>query len=216
MARSAEATPRDRPKQSAKRDPKRVYGRVENRLEKLGTSLDKFLRERVHTDARIVNAGIEAAVIVTRGPSGIPRVTLEESEIRATLTAGGLRVDGRIGLSSPQQKVRGEVNVAWDRSDLKLCGSITFSDFVDGLKPIAARFEYSPKEDAPRIWADRVEILKTYGGITLHGTATHLKYDVKQGEFSGRASLTAGLGAFGEARADEARIEANRIVSAQL
>ena len=216
VARSAEATPRDRPKQSAKRDPKRVYGRVENRLEKLGTSLDKFLRERVHTDARIVNAGIEAAVIVTRGPSGIPRVTLEESEIRATLTAGGLRVDGRIGLSSPQQKVRGEVNVAWDRSDLKLCGSITFSDFVDGLKPIAARFEYSPKEDAPRIWADRVEILKTYGGITLHGTATHLKYDVKQGEFSGRASLTAGLGAFGEARADEARIEANRIVSAQL
>jgi hypothetical protein len=216
VTRSPEAIPRDRPKQSAKRDPKRVYGRVENRLEKLGTSLDTFLRERVRTDGRIVDAGIEAAVIVTRGPSGIPRVTLEESEIRATLTAGGLRVDGRIGLSSPQQKVRGEVKVAWDRSDLTLSGSITFSDLVDGLKPITARFEYSPKEDAPRIWADRVEILKTYGGITLHGTATDLKYDVKQGEFSGRASLKAGLGAFGEARADEVRIEANRIVSAQL
>src|SRR5262249_24413747 len=200
VARAPEATPRDRPKQSLKRDPKRVYGRVENRLEKLGTSLDQFLRERVHTDARIVDAGIEAAVIVTRGPSGIRRVTREEAEIRAPLTAGGLRVDGRIGLSSPQQKVRGEVKVAWDRSDLKLSGSLTFSDLVDGLKPIAAHFEYSPKEEAPRIWADRVEILKTYGGITLDGTATDLKYDVKHGEVSGRASLEAGPRAVRAAR----------------
>ena len=194
-----------------------VYGRVDNQFTKLRSSLDNFFKDRVRTDAKLVDDGVAASLWITPGKSGIQGIHLDEALVTATLGKGGLKAEGKLGLSNAKGTVKGGLVVTWSATANQwgVKGSVTFTDLIDGLKPITAHFEYDAATEKTRIWAEKVEILKKYGGVTLHGWATGLEYDVKEGEFSGHATLNADLGAFGEATAS-GDIEKNRIVRADL
>jgi hypothetical protein len=208
------------PRESAK--PERpggpiVYGRVENRFEKLSSSIDKFFKERVTTDARLTDAGVEASLRISRGSSGIPGITLDEAVVSATFGARGLSAKGQVGLSNDKGNIKGAIVVTWNATgkQWKVTGDVTFTNIVDGLKPFKATFLYDPANDETTIAAREAGIEKKYGAITLTGNATDLKYDVKAGAFSGNAALKAKLGAFGEAEA-KSTIKNNQIDSATL
>jgi hypothetical protein len=194
-----------------------IYGRVDNKFDKLGSSLDKFFKERITTDAKLTDTGVEASVAVSRGPSGIPGITLDEAVISATFGRHGLTAKGQVGLSNDKGTIKGEIGVTWNSAAKawKVAGSVTFTNLVEGLKPIKATFTYDPGNDVTTIEAQQVGIEEQYGAIRLLGTASNLIFDVKAGTFSGDAELRAQLGAFGEAGA-AAKITANQIESATL
>src|SRR5262249_26790228 len=146
-----------------------IYGRVENKFEKLGSSIDKFFKERITTDAKLTNDGVEAFLRISRGASGIPAITLDEAGIRATYGARGLAARGKLGLSNEKGTVKGGLEVTWTSAakQWKVTGDVTFTDLIEGLEPIKAKFTYDPESDVTKIHADKVGIKKTYGGITL-------------------------------------------------
>lgn len=195
-----------------------IYGRVENKFEKLGSSIDKFFKERVTTDAKLTPDGVAAWLRISAGPSGIPNILLDEAVISATYGARGLAAKGKLGLSNKKGTVKGGLDVTWTSAakQWKITGDVTFTDLIDGLEPIKAKFTYDPEHDEKKIHADRVAIKKTYGGVTLKGLATNLEYDINAGAFSGTANLAATLGAFGEASAENITIEGNQIKNATL
>src|SRR5262249_38239661 len=114
--------------------------------------------------------------------------------------------------------VKGGLEVTWTSAakQWKVTGDVTFTDLIEGLEPIKAKFTYDPESDVTKIHADKVGIKKTYAGITLTGAATNLAFDINAAACSAKATLTAAVGAFGEATAKDTTTEANQIKNATL
>ncbi len=194
-----------------------IYGKVENKFDKLSSALDKFLTERVTTDAKLTNTGVNASIAVSKGPSGIPKILLD-AEVSATYDAGGLTAKGRLGLYNEKGNISSNITVIWESASKKwkITGSVKFTDIVDGLKPIEATFTYDPEKDVTQITVKQVGIEKQYGGVKLTGDATDLQFDPKTGDFSGKAALTADLGSFGQASVTDVKIDKSQIQGATL
>jgi hypothetical protein len=194
-----------------------IYGRVDNKFDNLKTSIDSFFRNRVTSDVKLTEGGAEGSLTVAPGESCIPGITLG-AKVGVSYKAGKLTATGHVDLSNEKRTIKSKIAVSYGASakQWKITGDVTFTDLIEGLEQITAKFTYDPANDITNIHADRAGIRKTYGGITIKGTATDLDYAINAGAFSGKASLTAELGAFGEAGAEHVTIEANQIKNATL
>ncbi len=194
-----------------------IYGRVDNKFENLKSSLDDFFKNRVSVNANLTDDGVEGKLTVAPGASGIPGITIG-AEVGVTYGTRGLTAKGHVDLSNEKGTIKSAITVTYNNSgkQWKVAGDVTFSDLIEGLEPIKAKFTYDPANDTKKIHADKVAIKRTYGGITLKGAATNLDFDINAGTFSGAANLAATLGAFGEASAENVTIEANQLKNATL
>lgn len=194
-----------------------IYGQADNDFDNLKTSLDNFFNNRVSADGKLTDTGVEGTLSVAPGPSGLKGITIG-GEVGISYGKQGLTAHGHVDLSNEKGTIKSAITVTYSNAgkQWKIEGSVIFSDMIEGLEPIKARFTYDPANDVKNIHADKVGIKKTYGGITINGTATNLDFDANTGAFSGSANLIAQLGAFGEAGAENVTIEANQIKNATL
>jgi hypothetical protein len=177
---------------------KPLHGRAANKFAGLKSSLDKFL-SRLHTDARLIDGGVEAELTVTDGASGIPGLNLVGTFLKARYTQQGLGIEGRVGVERPDKTIAGSVTVKYESDDWTFTGEVTVKDLITGLDPFTARI-YVRGEDK-RIEADLVKISRTLGAVTLTGSLAKVSYDLTTKAFNADVSLDAAIPAFGTVNA---------------
>ncbi|HEX3477678.1 MAG TPA: hypothetical protein VHT91_21805, partial [Kofleriaceae bacterium] len=188
-------------------------GVVENKLPQLTTSIDKILG-RVTTEAKLVDDGVEATLKLKGGPSGIPKVNLDDSILVARYTSAGLAVSGVLVLGTHDKSITGTVVVGWDGSNWTFKGTaMVGKGLVDGLENFAVVVEYEAGHW--KFGIDAASYSKKLGAVTLSGEAYGVRYDMERGDFSGLIKLGADLGSFGKAYAS-AELQHNKLKRAEF
>ncbi|HVV82005.1 MAG TPA: DUF4157 domain-containing protein [Kofleriaceae bacterium] len=178
----------------------KLNGRAENKFSGLKSKLDDFLK-RVHTDARLIDGGVEAEISITDGPSGIPGLELVGTILKARYTlAKGLAIEGTVGLQRPDKKITGKVTVKYEANDWTFDGEATVQNLIAGLDPFTVKVHVRDQEKWLK--ADRVAISRKLGGVTLSGALTDVSYDLDKRAFGAKVHLDAAMPAFGKIGAD--------------
>lgn len=199
----------------------KIYGRIENKIGGLKSKLDSFLK-RVQTDARLIANGVEATIRVIAGPSGLPKLNLDDASIVVVLGpaagASHVSVKGSVGLSHQSGKIKGALAIGY-KGGLTITGSVHVQNVITGLDPVDATVAYTAASgDTPEsllFKVARAKYTRRFKGVTLSGTATDLVYDTKAEAFSGNATLEGDFGAFGKG-SGSASIANNELANAVI
>lgn len=189
-------------------------GTIENKLGDLKSSLSNIWKSgRIKADAKLVDGGVEGTITVTEGPSGIPKINLQQSTLTVTYKGeGALTVTGTVGLATADGKIHGNVTVGWNGADWTFTGNVTVeAGVIKSVDQFTAMVSY----DAGKwtLGIDSLTISQKIKAVTLTGKLMGVRYDVEKGDFSGMAQLDADLGVFGKASA-EAKVEKNKLTHA--
>ena len=188
---------------------------LDGKMKGLKSSLEKVLGP-VNVDAAIVDDGVEATLdILTGSAKAIAGFQVDGISLKAKYTTSGeLAVSGKVGLRHRNGKISGHVELGWSAGQWTFNGDLTVSEgMIPGVSEFTTSVAYENGNAV--IEVDQIKIEKKFSAITLTGTGRRLKYDTKKGAFSGEATLSADLGAFGTASAD-ATIENNDLKKATL
>ncbi len=202
---------------TGKKTTKRITaGALENKFDGLTTSLSKIFKSgRISADAKLTDDGVEATVTVSAGPSGIPKLNLQQSSVTVAFkTDGSLQVKGKLGLASQDGKIHGTIDLGWNGADWTFSGTATVEPgVIKGIEGFTATVSYEGG-----VWTlgvDSLTITQKIKAVTLTGKAMGVRYDMKKGSFSGLVSLDADLGLFGRA-SGEVTIEDNKLSKGTL
>lgn len=202
---------------TGKKATKRITaGAIENKFDGLTTSLSKIFKSgRISADAKLTDDGVEATVTVSAGPSGIPKLNLQQSAVTVTFkTDGSLQVKGQLGLASQDGKIHGTIDLGWNGADWTFKGSATVEPgVIKGIEGFTASVSYEGG-----VWTlgiDSLTITQKIKAVTLTGKAMGVRYDMQKGNFSGLVTLDADLGLFGRA-SGEITLEDNKLTKGTL
>ncbi len=189
---------------------------LENRLPGLTGELTNLLRG-VQVDARVTDTGVAGTISVAAGTT-IGVVTLTGGNATFTYdNSGALAVTGQIDLSYAApggRQLTGALTLGWDNGGWSFSGRVDFPEhMVDGLSAFSATLSYGA--GAWSLGVDQVTYQKTFGAITLTGTASGVEFNLSTGMLSGALQLEADLGMFGSA-SGRAEIVDNRVTGAEL
>lgn len=199
----------EKPKAGAKATPQ---GRAENKIQGVDSKLKKFL-DKIETDARLTDDGVEVEVGIKPGTTAIGGFNVKEAKLVASLGKSGLKAKGKIGVAHSSGKFEGEVAVEWKKNAWTFDGKVTVKDLVEGLEPFNIKIHHG--DDGTKVTCEEITVRRKFGAITLEGSVKDATYDTDKGTFSGTPKLVADLGAFGEAKA-EAVIEGSQLKSIQV
>jgi hypothetical protein len=193
-----------------------AVGRIPGKTEGLKSKLDDILK-RIKTDARLTDAGLEATLTVTDGPSAVRGLDLVGTELQGTFGKDQkFRLKGKLGIVHSSKKFKAELALEYDGENWNFGGKATVSKLLEGLKDFTIDVKYTGKDENLVIKCPKLQYERTFKGIKLSGTVDDVGYDKDSATFSAqKVGLKADLGAFGTADAS-ARIERNELVEATL
>ncbi|HET6610402.1 MAG TPA: hypothetical protein VFG83_00360 [Kofleriaceae bacterium] len=181
--------------------------------------LDEVTRDRLDAQVGLAGERITGALTLKAGPSGIPGFDLGDTTIQFN-TAGGKLVsaEGDFQLAynaGTGPAISGSGRIRWN-DGWHVEGSATIADITEGLSPFDVSIKHLGDTTEIKVAdAAPVTYARTFGAVTLEGSASGIEYNARKRSFSGQANLSADFGMFGTAIAS-ARIADNDLEDAEL
>jgi hypothetical protein len=191
-------------------------------IDKAESTLDR-LWSRLEKSVDITDEGLVGKLSLKPGASGIPGFdTTDKTKFTATLSKNKLDLHAGVGIRHKSGKVEGDIAIDWDTKSkkLKIEATATAKKLIPIVDEITIVGTYTKATDSDEAgtWDLKIKKLKAskkLGPVTLDLEATEITFDPDEATVSTEnVTLKATMPSLGEIKAENVKIEKNRITQA--